>query len=96
MKNKNDWQSVPSPTDEQISEVLGMDDDRLRTIVRAIAEAGGMSRGRADAMTRDADAIRRKLSTVRAEDLQRALSQISPEQMAALTEQMQKLKQQNH
>lgn len=95
MKHKQDWQGS-APTDAQLSEVLSMEDDRLREIVRAIAQAGGMSAGRAEAMTRDADAIRRKLSTVRAEDLQKALSQISPEQMAALTEQMQKLKQKNH
>ena len=95
MKNKNEWKPGAQPTDETIAEVLGMDDDSLRTMVRSIAEASGVSGARADMMTRDADAIRRKLSSVRAEDLQRALAQITPEQMTALTEQLQKLKQQN-
>ena len=93
MKNKNGWQP---PTDDTISEVLGMEDDRLRAIVRAIAEAGGMSNERADAMSRDADMIRRKLSSIRSEDVQKAMAQISPDQMAALAEQLQKLKPKNN
>ena len=93
MKNKNGWQP---PTEDTISEVLGMEDDRLRAIVRAIAEAGGMSNERADAMSRDADMIRRKLSSIRSEDVQKAMAQISPDQMAALAEQLQKLKPKNN
>ena len=93
MKNKNGWQP---PTDDTISEVLGMEDDRLRAIVRAIAEAGGMSNERADAMSRDADMIRRKLSSIRSEDVQKAMAQISPDQMAALAEQLQKRKPKNN
>ena len=92
MKNQSGWPKDQSAANEQISQVLSMDDDRLRAAVRAIVEAGGMSGRRADAMTRDADAIRRKLSSIRAEDMQKLLAQISPEQMAALTEQLQKLK----
>ena len=95
MKNKNSWHAEPSAADERISAVLGMDDERLRAVVRTIAQAGGMSERSAAALTSDADTLRRKLSSVRAEDLQKMLSQISPEQMAALTEQMQKLKQKN-
>ena len=93
MKNKNSWQAEPSQADEKIAAVLGMDDENLRAVVRAVAQAGGMSERRAESMTRDADAIRRKLSSVRTEDLQKLLSQISPEQMAALAEQVQRLKQ---
>ena len=95
MKNKNGWHSEPSAAEEKIAAVLGMDDDRLRAVVRAVAQAGGMSERSAAALTGDADTLRRKLSSVRAEDLQKMQSQISPEQMAALTEQMQKLKQKN-
>ena len=93
MKNKNGWQP---PTDDTIAEVLGMEDDRLRAIVRTIAEAGGMSEERADAMSRDADVIRRKLSSVRMEDMQKAMAQISPDQLAALSEQLRKLKSPNN
>ena len=93
MKNKNGWQP---PTDDTISEVLGMEDDRLRAMVRAIAEAGGMSDDRADAVSRDADAIRRRLSSIRAEDVQKAMAQIPPEQMAALAEQLRRLKPKNN
>lgn len=93
MKNKNGWQP---PTDDTIAEVLGMEDDRLRAIVRTIAEAGGMSEARADAMSRDADVIRRKLSSVRMEDMQKAMAQISPDQLEALSEQLRKLKSPNN
>lgn len=92
MKNKTDMPIEPTQARAQIEQVLGMDDVHLREVIRAIAQAGGMSERRADAITRDADAIRRRLSSVRAEDLQKVLAQISPQQMAQLTEQLQNLK----
>lgn len=92
MKQQNEWTKDGIPTGGEVSQILKLNDDQLRAAVRAVAEAAGMSERRANAVTRDADAIRRKLSSVRTEDLQKLLSQISPEQMAELSAQLQKLK----
>lgn len=70
---------------EQVDAVLRMDDKSLREAVRALATAGGMSERRAAAVSRDADAIRRRLSSVTAEDLQKMLSRLTPEMLSELS-----------
>lgn len=70
---------------EQVNAVLQMDDNALREAVRALATAGGMSERRASAVSRDADAIRRRLSSVTAEDLQKMLSRLTPEMLSEIS-----------
>lgn len=94
MKQQNGWQADAASAQKKVSEVLGLNDEQLQAALRAVAQASGLSERRTNALTRDPDAIRRKLSSIRAEDLQKMLAQISPEQMAALTEQLQHLKKQ--
>ena len=82
---------VPPIDGNAVSQVLRLDDETLRAAVKALASAGGMDEKRADLMTRDADKIRRKLSGINSEDLQKLLSRITPEQLAALSEQLKQL-----
>ena len=79
-------------SDSDLAQVLKMNDDQLCAAVRVLAQAGGMDERRAGMLTRNPDAVRRKLSSVRAEDLEAMLSRITPEQMQVLAEQMKKLK----
>lgn len=92
MKQQNGWQTDAASAQEKVAEVLRLNDEQLQAALRAVAQASGLNERRTNALTRDPEAIRRKLSSIRAEDLQKMLAQISPEQMAALTEQMQHLK----
>jgi len=94
MKQQNGWQTDAASAQEKVSEVLRLNDEQLQAALRAVAQASGMNERRANALTRDPDAIRRKLSSIRTEDLQKMLAQISPEQMAALTDQLKHLKNQ--
>ena len=94
MKQQNGWNGDASSAQEKVSQVLRLDDAQLQEALRIIARASGMSDRRTDALVRDPDAIRRKLSSIRAEDVEKMLSQISPEQLAALTQQMQNQKNQ--
>jgi len=89
--NRRNETGVPPIDGNAVSQVLRLDDETLRAAVKAIASAGGVSERRADQMTRDTDKIRRKLSEIRSEDLQKLLSRISPEQLAALSEQLKQL-----
>lgn len=92
MKQQNGWQTDAASAQEKVAEVLRLNDEQLQAALRAVAQASGLNERRTNALTRDPEVIRRKLSSIRAEDLQKMLAQISPEQMAALTEQMQHLK----
>ena len=92
MKQQNGWQTDAASAQEKVAEVLRLNDEQLQAALRAVAQASGLNERRTNALTRAPEAIRRKLSSIRAEDLQKMLAQISPEQMAALTEQMQHLK----
>lgn len=94
MKQQNGWQTDAASAQEKVSEVLRLNDEQLQAALRAVAQASGMNERRTNALTRDPDAIRRKLSSIRTEDLQKMLAQISPEQMAALTDQLKHLKNQ--
>ena len=96
MKQANGWQSDGFSAEEKVSQVLRLDDEALQSALRAVAQASGMSVRRAEALTRDPDAIRKKLASVTAEDLQKMLARITPEQMAMLTEQLQKNKTTNN
>ena len=93
---KHTYNEMPdrAKTERQVSDILGMEDTALCDAVRAVAEASGMDARRAQRLTRDADAIRKKLASVRPEDLQRLLAQIPPEQMAAIAGQLEKKKDQ--
>ena len=91
MKQQNGFFADPSSASEKLSEVMRLNDAQLQAALRAVAQASGLSTRRTDALTRDPDAIRQKLSSIRAQDLERMLAQITPEQMAALTEQLQRL-----
>ena len=88
MKQQNGLFADGASANEKLSEVMRLDDVQLQAALRAVAQASGLSARRTDALTRDPDAIRRKLSSIRAEDLEKMLAQISPEQMAALSEQL--------
>ena len=94
MKQQNGFFSDASSAKEKLSQVMRLNDAQLQAALRAVAEASGLGVRRTDALTRDPDAIRRKLSSIRAEDLEKMLAQISPEQMASLTEQLQLLQNQ--
>lgn len=71
--------------------VLALDDEQLKQAVHTLAVAGGMDARRADAMSRDPDKIRRKLSSVTERDLEKMMEQISPEQWKALADQLKNL-----
>ncbi len=92
MKEQKGFSADVTAAEEQVSRVLGMNDAQLQAALRAVAQASGMSAKRTEALTRDPDAVRRKLSSIRPEDVQNMLARISPEQLAALTEQLQELK----
>lgn len=92
MKQQNSYFSDGASASEKLSEVMRLNDAQLQAALRAVAQASGMSGRRTDALTRDPDAIRRKLSSIKAEDIEKMLAQISPEQMTALSEQLQQLK----
>lgn len=79
-------------SDSDLAKVLEMDDRKLCETVRALAQAGGMDAHRAGMLTRNPDAVRRKLSSVRAEELEAMLSRVTPEQLQVIAEQMQKWK----
>ena len=91
MKQQRGLFEDASSANEKLSQVMRLNDAQLQAALRAVAEASGLGARRTDALTRDPDAIRRKLSSIRAEDLEKMLAQISPEQMAVLTEQIQRL-----
>ena len=92
MKQQRGLFEDASSANEKLSQVMRLNDAQLQAALRAVAQASGLNERRTNALTRDPEAIRRKLSSIRAEDLKKMLAQISPEQMAALTEQMQHLK----
>lgn len=75
---------------KMLSEILGQSDETLRAAARAAAEAAGMSRLQTEMIARDAGAIRKKLSSVSEEEFGKFLSRITPEQLAALGEQIKK------
>ena len=80
------------PLDPKMMEqILGQNDDALKQTVRAAAEAAGMNRMQAEFLTRDAGLLRRKLGSVSEQDIRKLLSAVTPEQLAALAEQMKKL-----
>ena len=76
---------------KMMEQILGQNDEALKQTVRAAAEAAGMNRMQAEFMTRDAGMIRRKLGSFSEQDIRKLLSSVSPEQLAALAEQMKKL-----
>ena len=71
---------------DEVAQVMRLDDQTLREAVRALATAGGMSERRAAAVSRDADAIRRKLSSVSEQDLQKMLSRLTPQMLAEISD----------
>ena len=91
MKQQRGLFEDASSANEKLSQVMRLNDAQLQAALRTVAEASGLGARRTDALTRDPDAIRRKLSSIRAEDLEKMLAQISPAQMAVLTEQIHRL-----
>ena len=71
---------------DEVAQVMRLDDQTLREAVRMLATAGGMSERRAAAVSRDADAIRRKLSSVSEQDLQKMLSRLTPQMLAEISD----------
>ncbi len=92
MKEQNGYLADGASAEEKLSEVLRLNDAQLQAALRAVAQASGLSARRTDALTRNPDAIRRKLSSIRAQDIENMLAQISPAQMAELSEQLKQLK----
>ena len=87
MGERNDMPLDP----KMMEQILGQNDDALKQTVRAAAEAAGMNRMQAEFMTRDAGLLRRKLGSFSEQDIRKLLSAVTPEQLAALAEQMKKL-----
>lgn len=87
MGERNDMPIDP----KMMEQILGQNDDALKQTVRAAAEAAGMNRMQAEFMTWDAGLLRRKLGSVSEQDIRKLLSAVTPEQLAALAEQMKKL-----
>lgn len=89
-KQFDDKQNV-KPDLSRKDAVLALDDEQLKQAVHTLAVASGMDARRADAMSRDPDKIRRRLSSVTERDLEKMMEQIAPEQLKALADQLKKL-----
>ncbi|MBQ8577962.1 MAG: hypothetical protein IJ449_08410 [Clostridia bacterium] len=71
--------------------VLALNDEQLKQAVHNLAAAGGMDARRADAVSRDPEKLRKKLSSVSERDIEKMLAQIPPEQLRAIAEQLKNL-----
>lgn len=69
---------------EELERMRGMNDGALTAMLRRAADAAGLDPKTRDRLLHDPEQIRKKLGKVTEKDLQRALSSLTPEQLAAL------------
>ncbi len=72
--------------------VMAMDDAGLGALIRSLAMAGGVNAKKAERLSRDTDGIRRKLASLKEEDIRRLLTQVDADTLDTLRAQVEQRK----